>query len=110
MSERTFAFFRTGTGPLSDEAQANWRLVRDVAFPIPIVQGAKEPDWSMGTQLEEDEDLIRIYLIDGANREMYLLHELPFLIALLEGVVDANGTPNPKMQHVETTRRIASLN
>lgn len=108
--DRPFAFFRNTGQPATEEGHEAWAMVRDEAFPIPIVEGTREPSWAMATKLCDQGCHVRICLIDEANDQVYVVHDLPVIVAHASGMLDFEGTPNPMMRWVETRRRVAVLN
>jgi hypothetical protein len=107
---RLYAFFRNDGNPMNDEARETWARVRDEAFPIPIVCGSKPPNWSMEAVTCNGGCHTLLFVVDSANDEQYLVHEVPVMVGLVAGMVDAEGHVNPTLERAETMRREASLN
>lgn len=105
-----FAFYRNTGGPVSEEDWTRWTGVRDAAFPIPVVSGDKLPDWSMRTAVCPNGCHVRVYLLDAANRQSYLIHDMLVQDAQTANLLDFAGNVNPLMERAETLRHVASLN
>lgn len=96
--------------PMTEEGWAQWAYVRDTMFDIPIVQGDKAPNWSMTVDTCTAGCHTRVWLVDDANEERYLVHEVPSFVAQMGGMVDFNGNINPTLTNIEVWKRNAVLN
>jgi hypothetical protein len=107
---QAFAFFHNSGNPPTEDDQAAWRSIRDEAFPIPVVCGSEPPNFSMQVSLCDAGCHMRIHLVDEANDEQYLLHDMPVFVAQVSNMVDAEGHLNPTMELAATRRLQSSLN
>jgi hypothetical protein len=109
-SQQAFAFFHNSGEPPSENDRATWQQVRDEAFPIPVVCGDRPPNFSMRLELCDAGCHLRVGLIDSANDEQYVIHNVPIMVAHMSNMIDREGNVNPTMEQAETQRRMAALN
>jgi hypothetical protein len=105
-----FAFFLNSGEPPTEDDQAAWRAIRDEAFPIPVVCGSEPPKFSMQVTVCDAGCHTRVYVVDEANDEQYLTHQMPVFVAQMSNMVDAEGHPNPTMELAAMRRLQSSLN